>query len=106
MKELLIDFFHSPFVWFGIVWFMIYGSKCFEIHFLKEESEKLKKNNILFFYNQIWFNGLGSFMGWIAIYYLWNVNQKDLNIGHLVVLLIGYLGITGNLPFVSKFFKA
>lgn len=47
------------------------------------------------------FNGLGAFIGWVAVYFLWTADIRSFGFQHFVALVIAYLGITGNLPQVS-----
>jgi len=45
---------------------------------------------------------LGGFAGWVAAYYFWATPLDKVGLGHVAALLIAFLGVTGNLPSVSR----
>jgi len=55
---------------------------------------------------QFWFNAIGGFVGWIAVWFLWESPFSDYGWKHLVVLVLAFSGITGNLPFLSTGVRA
>jgi len=88
----------------AVAWSIFYGYLAFEIH---PESNK-HIGNIIYKYTQYFVNGLGAFLGWIALYFLLKLNWDDASkfgLQHLILSYVAFVGITGNLPFVSKFFK-
>jgi hypothetical protein len=50
---------------------------------------------------QLWFNAVGGFAGWVAVWFLWGSRFEDYAWRHLVALIIAFSGITGNLPYLS-----
>lgn len=50
---------------------------------------------------QFWFNAAGGFVGWIAAWFLWYVPFDDYGWKHLIVFVIAFIGVTGNLPHLS-----
>ena len=83
-------------------WSLYFGLWAFEIH-----SSSMANNNHRN-YTQYFFNGLGALLGWVALYFLlkldWS-NPSNFGFQHLILSYIAFVGITGNLPFVSKFSK-
>jgi len=79
----------------------LYGVKCFQIHF-----QSTPPKTIEYKYAEYLFNGLGAFIGWIALYFVfhlsWN-NPDSFGWQHLVLSYVAYIGISGQLPFVAKF---
>jgi hypothetical protein len=54
--------------------------------------------NLIF---QFWFNFAGGFVGWILTWLLWQSSPVDYGWKHLVIFIIAFAGITGNLPYLS-----
>lgn len=84
---------------------ILYASKCKEIWFPNtSNNEGLSVSRYI---HEIWFNFIGSFVGWISLYIvyksLYNFSWENLviNIGwqHLIMFMLGILGITGLLPY-------
>lgn len=105
------DFLKIGFGAFALFSSFIYGYYAFEIHNI-DKSQIIKSN--WYRYNQYWFNGLGAFIGWIALYillfYKLKITNSPLcftsfanNLGwdDLVLFLVSYFGITGHLPLAS-----
>jgi hypothetical protein len=55
---------------------------------------------------QFWFNAVGGFVGWIAVWFLWGSRFGDHGWKHLVAFVIAFVGITGNLPHLSTGIRA
>jgi len=56
--------------------------------------------------HQVWFNVLGSLIGWSALYFLLDKvlhegGVSNFGAEHFVALVVAYLGITGHLPQVA-----
>lgn len=93
---------------------MLYSWRAFEIH--KIDKSKYE-NNKWFMYNQYWFNGLGAFIGWCALYVLLfnviGIGSCEPSLGNIIsgdgthtlanlgLITFAFMGITGYLPFVS-----
>ena len=110
----------------------IYGRYAFEIHniipkktkiidIIKEGTqlkEEVKIDN-WYIYNQYWLNGLGAFIGWLALYillfYKIRIDSSSFNLLHFiehlswsdfVLILVAFFGITGYFPYavlIGKF---
>jgi hypothetical protein len=50
---------------------------------------------------QFWFNAAGGVVGWIAVWFLWLAPFKEYGWTHLVVFIVAFVGVTGNLPYLS-----
>ena len=94
--------FSNFFFYFGLVWAIFFGLRAVSI-FVPKDTYKDKKWDWWLY--QIWFNALGVFIGWIALYYIWKVGICDFKIEHFAALIIAYLGISGNLPYAALFGK-
>jgi len=102
------EFFTSnPFLSLAIVFFFVHGIVSI-FRFVKEQDrptlfvkkkENRPKRNVIWWFHQIFFNGAGAFIGWVALYYFFQSDILQIGIQHFVALLIGFLGITGYLPF-------
>lgn len=80
---------------------VIYGIKCFSIHFASNPPENKSAK-----YAEYWFNGLGAFIGWIALYFALHLSWSDPMLfgwQHITLAYISFIGITGHLPYVAKF---
>lgn len=86
----------NPFMWIAIVWGVAYGVGVTWAHRRTAWDDKIP-----WWVYQVWFNAVGAFVGWVAVYYLWSVPFDDFELKHLVALVIAYLGITGNIPQIS-----
>ena len=51
---------------------------------------------------QFWFNSVGCIAGWIALLLLWNEPFGLYNWRHLVLGVVAFSGVTGNLPYLSS----
>ena len=69
-----------------------------------KDEEKNGKRWERWFY-QFWYNFVGAFIGWVALYYIWEIDISKFRIEHFVALIIAFLGITGNLPYVARYWK-
>lgn len=102
----------------AIISIFIYTFYAFEIHNIniKENTEnsmdcgcKKLKYDKWYIYNQYWFNGLGAFIGWIALYILLfyrvdidNPHKfEDIKWQDFILGLIAFFGITGHFPIAS-----
>jgi hypothetical protein len=109
-----------PFVLLAALFTLFYFFRAVSItnEFVEREKYDREKNpnqfnNERFLYNQrwvnqfhqIWFNVLGSVIGWAALYYLLDkVIQEGISkfgAEQFIALVIAYLGITGHLPQVA-----
>lgn len=97
----------NPFFWLAIGFFVVHGIGAI-FFFVKEEGrptlfvkkkENRPKRNVIWWFHQIFLNGTGAFIGWVALYYLFQSNICKIGIQHFIALLIGFLGVTGYLPF-------
>ena len=50
---------------------------------------------------QLWFNAVGGIVGWMAVWFLWQSPFEEYGWTHLVVFIVAFVGVTGNLPFLS-----
>jgi hypothetical protein len=100
----------NPFFILALAWAGLYGIGCFTIFIWPNKaeggqevktSEMLKRKKLIWVIHQIWFNALGAFIGWIAIYYLFQSDVAHFGAAQFIALIIGFLGITGNLPFAA-----
>jgi hypothetical protein len=118
--------------WFTILFFAVaflislvyYGLYAYEIHYKKNDAESTRKtDSLLRKINQCWLNFLGSFTGWIFLYYFLifrlDLFSKDLSIMNfkaewfdLLIILIIFIGVTGYLPYsvlltgIGKLFRS
>ena len=88
----------EPFFLIAIAFAILYGWLCFSIF-----GVDLKGKNLAWKLSQRWFNATGAFIGWFALYYIWETDICNFKIEHFVALIIAFLGITGNLPYVARF---
>jgi hypothetical protein len=102
-REILNEFINlkNLFFYFGLIWAIFFGWRATNIFEAKGEGEKKWDWQIY----QAIFNGAGAFVGWIALYCIWNINCSNFEIKHLIILIIAFLGITGNLPYVARYGK-
>jgi hypothetical protein len=105
----------NPFLYVAVIWAFVYARYSVRTYVTLEQRsrDQARRDNRLpdlppVTYPLAWwvyqwiFNGLGSFIGWMAAYFLlWNTDLHKLGFEHFVALIIAYLGITGNLPQVS-----
>lgn len=86
----------------AIIFSYVYGVCAFEIHNIKLKGTKSKGH----VYNQYWLNGLGAFVGWVALYILLFhrmgdvVSLKNLEGIDLILSVVAFLGITGHIPYI------
>jgi hypothetical protein len=93
----MYDFF-DPSNWFfrlAIIFFFLHGVGSI-FYFVKREN---RPKNVLWWAHQILWNGTGAFIGWAALYYFFESDLSKIGIQHFVALIIGFLGVTGYLPF-------
>jgi len=64
-----------------------------------EKKEKKRKRNRIWWVHQFFLNGTGAFIGWVALYYFFKSDMCKIGIQHFIALLIGFLGVTGYLPY-------
>jgi hypothetical protein len=86
----------NPFLWLGLVFGLFFGWRAVSIFVRPSQQWKWD-----WWTYQIWFNASGAFIGWVAVWWLWNTSLTNASIHHLIALLLGFLGITGNLPYVA-----
>lgn len=60
-------------------------------------SQDLKDRPDYYFY-QFVFNFLGVIVGYFSLYILWNIQPGNYGWEELLILLVGFVGVTGNLP--------
>lgn len=104
----------TPFLLCAMISILFYGYFAFEIHNI----DLPKKQQLHSFckINEYWFNGLGSFIGWVSLYllifYVIRIDASSmgialsrwtehLGINDLVLATLAYLGLTGYLPLFS-----
>lgn len=88
----------------GFAFSLFYGLRWKEIWFL-QENQKLTKSRWV---HEAWFNFVGSAVGWSCFYILfsslsvfsWQELITNILWQHLIVFLIGLMGITGLLPYI------
>jgi len=85
----------NPFFGFALGWAIFFGWRAVPI-FVKSEIYAKKKWDWWLY--QVWFNALGAFVGWVALWSVWNLHH--LTFEYTVLVLVAFLGITGNLPYV------
>jgi hypothetical protein len=67
---------------------------------IKNAKEKITlKRNRTWWFHQFFLNGTGAFIGWVALYYFFKSDMCKIGIQHFIALLIGFLGVTGYLPY-------
>lgn len=123
------SFFKSIFFIVAGVNIYIYARFAFEIHDIMPKETKIidivKDGQLLkkevkrdnwYFCNQYWFNGLGAFVGWVALYILlfyrigieinhpycyWICFFENIKLQDFVLVLVSFFGITGYLPYAA-----
>lgn len=99
----MCEFFTSGgyFLWAGIGSAVFFGAFAVRIFVFEELVQKKKgwKHTPWWIY-QVFFNAAGALVGWIMLYYLSKLPLREFKIEHFVALLIAFVGITGNLPYV------
>lgn len=50
---------------------------------------------------QTLFNAVGGFVGWVAVYFLWEVPFENYGWRHFITAIVAFTGVTGNLPYLS-----
>lgn len=60
-------------------------------------NSELKERPDYFFY-QFVFNFSGVLVGYFALYVLWSIQASNYGWEELIILLVAFVGITGNLP--------
>lgn len=81
---------------------LFYGFRCKQIWF--PESLSITRDRWL---HEVWFNFTGSLIGWICIFaiykslsvFSWQTLVANILWQHIILFLIGLLGITGLLPY-------
>lgn len=89
---------NNPFLWIAIFFALIYGSLSV---FIFVKPDIYKKQKWYWWLHQIWFNACGAFIGWFALYYVWETDINNFKIEHFVSLIVAFLGITGYLPYAA-----
>ena len=84
------------FLWLAIIFFGAHGVGSI-FYFVKKEVRKEK--DAVWWVHQIFWNGTGAFIGWVALYYFFEADLSKIGIQHFVSLIIGFLGVTGYLPY-------
>lgn len=88
----------------AIVNICVYSYYAFEIHSI---DTKMFKQNKWYMYNQYWLNGLGAFVGWLALYVFIFFRLPNVDIatgiiwGDILILFVAFVGITGYLPYIA-----
>ena len=85
----------NPFLFLGLLWAAFFGWRAVHI-FIDEQAYEKKKWD--WWTYQVLFNALGAFMGWVALWAVWDFGFPLATV-HFVLGLIAFLGITGNLPY-------
>jgi hypothetical protein len=88
----------NPFFYAATLWAAFFGWRAVSI-FGPAQDQKAKQWDWWLY--QIWFNALGAFLGWVAVWYLTCVRPSDLKVEHWLACLVAFLGVTGNLPYAS-----
>jgi len=108
------EFFKSPFLYPALVFGLFFGlravfifvdPKIYEKKKSNDDDEKKEGKKLDWWFYQFWFNFVGAFIGWAVVYYLWEIDISKFGIEHFVALFIAFLGITGNLPYVARYWK-
>lgn len=117
-------FLNLSFFSFKLIFFIVtgvsictYGFCAFEIHTQGPVTNKDKlKENKWHLYNQYWFNGLGAFVGWMALYVLlfyrigietdhshcyWVCFFENIKWQDFILMLVAFFGITGHFPYAA-----
>jgi hypothetical protein len=89
----------NPFLWGALLFAGFFGWRSVYI-FVPLSIYKEKKWDWWLF--QIWFNATGAFIGWFVLYYIWNTDIRNFKVEHFLALIVAFLGITGNLPYVAR----
>ena len=92
------EFFNSYFLWGALLFAGFFGWRSVYI-FVHPDIYRIKKCDWWLY--QFWFNFVGAFIGWVVVYYIWEIDISEFEIKHFVALIIAFLGITGNLPYVA-----
>ena len=94
------DFFYCSnfFMWGALIWAAFFGWRSVFI-FVHKDNYKDRKWDWWFY--QVFLNAVGAFVGWVALFYVCNTSIYDFGVGHLIALVISFLGITGNLPYAA-----
>ena len=85
----------------GLAGAVFYGIGCF---FVLVEPEVKKGKKWPWYLHQFWFNALGAFIGWFLISYVYESYKNDVTkvgITQIIAIIIGFLGITGHLPYTA-----
>ncbi|KRT69646.1 MAG: hypothetical protein XU15_C0009G0006 [candidate division NC10 bacterium CSP1-5] len=91
----------SFYFWAGVVssiFFGVFSPRIFVYEKLYEEKKAWK--HAPWWIYQFFFNGTGAFIGWMVLYYLSKVPLQDFETRHFVGIVIAFIGVTGNLPYV------
>lgn len=102
IQEMQINYYINVTLFFGFVASLIYGWKAVIIFGYPEEKEKLPEHANSWWVHQFWFNFVGSMLGWffviISIYTIKTISIEKITITHVLILILGILGVTGLLP--------
>ncbi len=87
----------------ALLFSLFYGFFCKQIWF--PENKNITKSRWL---HEVWFNFVGSLIGWICIYaiykslsiFTWQTLVSNILWQHIILFLVGVLGIIGLLPYV------
>ena len=104
----MIEFFTSKlFLWLAVGFGIAHGIVSI-FFFVKKEKrptlfvkrkERRPERKVIWWIHQFFLNGAGAFIGWVALYYFFQSDMCKIGIQHFIALLIGFLGITGYLPY-------
>ena len=115
----MIEFFNGNlFMWLAFSFFPVHGivsifffvkkherptffvkEKVIRVKENEKEKEITRKRNRTWWFHQFFLNGTGAFIGWVALYYFFQSDMCKIGIQHFIALLIGFLGVTGYLPY-------
>ena len=103
MKNPIINFFLNNYFYIGLLCSLFYGIFAERIFGSKKQQEEAKKEfGALGHIHQFWLNFIGSAIGWFSFFVFILVLQKigieNISFSHILLLLIGTLGIIGWLP--------
>lgn len=90
------SFFSSRLLWLALAHSLYFGLFIQKIF-------GFKAKNWHEFAHQAFFNAAGIFVGWVVMYSFFLMNVWQLNVGHVLLLLVGFAGITGQLPYIVRF---
>ena len=93
------------FFFIAIIFSLFYGFSGWLLWYKQDEKPKLRTIRLI---HEIWFNFIGSFIGWLCIFIIyksllpfgWEKAVYNITWQHIVLFIIGVLGITGLLPYV------